>query len=138
MVGLGGWTSYLIAVVPLVMGLHLIGWLRLPIPAFARIEGRRGVSGAFITGLLLSLVLAPCGTPLLASVLAYAAYKGNVAYDGLLLFLYGLGAGLPVLLIGTTAGRVAARLDANGHRLVVDRATGAMLLALGFYLLWSS
>ena len=33
MSGLGGWPSYLVALVPIVMGLHLLGWIRLPLPA---------------------------------------------------------------------------------------------------------
>ena len=32
-VGLGGWTHYLIAAVPLLIGFHFLGWLRLPIPS---------------------------------------------------------------------------------------------------------
>ena len=135
--GLGGWWGYLVAVIPLLMGIHLLGWFRLPMPTFGRVEGRGGIGGAFITGLLLSLVLAPCGTPLLASVLSYAALTGSLTYGAVLLFLYGLGAGAPVLLIGTTAGRLAARLDASGRRVLVDRLTGVGLLALGFYLLWT-
>ncbi len=138
LVGLGGWRGDLIALVPLLMGLHLLGWMRLPFPALAQVPGGRGASGAFVTGLLLALVTAPCGTPLLASVLSYAAFKGSVAYGAVLLFLYGIGAGVPVLLFGTAAGRIAARLDASGRRVVVDRASGAALLALGFYLLWTS
>ncbi len=138
MVGLGGWARYLIPIVPLAMGVHLLGWLRLNLPAFRGSEVRHGMMGAFLTGLALSLVLAPCGTPVLASVLSYAAYQGSVPYGAILLFLFGLGAGLPVLLIGTAAGALALRFDAAGLRKWVDRATGVMLLAVGFYLLWTA
>jgi cytochrome c biogenesis protein CcdA len=62
------------------------------------------LGGAFGNGLLLSLIMGPCGTPVLASVLSYAAYKQNFIYGGLLLFLYGVGNGLLVVLVGTAAG----------------------------------
>lgn len=138
MASVGGWARSVIALVPLAMGLHLVGWLRIPVPAFSRPGTGRGLGGAFLAGLLLSLVLAPCGTPVLASVLSYAAYEGSVPYGALLLFLFGLGAGAPVLLVGTAVGGVATRLDRAGWRPWVDRVSGVALLGVGFYLLWTA
>lgn len=134
--GLGGWASYLIALVPIAMGLHLLGLLKVPLPSYTVTAKGTGVLGAFASGLLLSLVLAPCGTPVLAAVLSFAAYEQRVAYGGVLLFAYGLGVGLPVLVLGTAAGSLARRLDQRGWRASVDRVAGGILLALGFYLLW--
>ena len=134
--GLGGWVSYLIALVPLVMGLHLLGWMKVPLPTLTARSNGAGVVGSFVSGLLLSLIIAPCGTPVLASVLSFAAYKRSVAYGGTLLFAYGLGVGLPILVLGTAAGSLARRLDNLGWRTWVDRGAGVALLMLGFYLLW--
>jgi cytochrome c biogenesis protein CcdA len=136
--GLGGWVSYLIALVPLAMGLHLLGWMKVPLPNFTALPKGTGVIGAFVSGLLLALVIAPCGTPVLASVLSFAAYKQSVAYGGTLLFAYGLGVGFPVLVLGAAAGSIAARLDKLGWQAWVDRGAGVALLALGFYLLWAA
>ncbi len=136
--GLGGWARALIGFVPLVMGLHVVGWLRIPMPSAVRSGTGPGLGGAFLAGLLFSLVLAPCGTPVLAGVLSYAAYEGNVAYGALLLFLFGLGAGVPVLLFATATGRVATRLERGSWRPWVDRVTGGVLVGVGFYLLWTA
>ena len=136
MASVGGWARDVIAAVPLVMGMHLLGWARLPIRAGGPQVARR--ASPFLAGLLLSLVLVPCGTPLLASVLSYAAFNGSVAYGGTLLFLYGIGAGVPVLIVATTASGLAARLDRQGWRPWIDRATGAALLGTGLYILWTA
>jgi cytochrome c-type biogenesis protein len=136
--GVGGWASYLIALVPLAMGLHLLGWMKVPLPTFSGAARAQGIIGSFASGLLLSLVLAPCGTPVLASVLSFAAYKQSAAYGGTLLFAYGLGVGLPMLVLGTAASSLARRLDRLGWRVWVDRVAGGALLALGFYLLWAA
>ena len=136
--GLSGWATYLIALVPLAMGLHLLGWVKVPLPTSSGTAKPTGIVGSFASGLLLSLVLAPCGTPVLASVLSFAAYKQSLAYGGTLLFAYGLGAGLPMLVLGTAAGSLARRLDRLGWRRWVDRGAGVALLALGFYLLWTA
>ena len=134
--GVGGFAPYAIAVVPIAMGLHLLGWIRIPLPSFSGTVRAGGIIGAFATGLLLSLVIAPCGTPVLASVLSFAAYKQSIVYGAALLFAYGIGVGLPILVLGTAASTLARRLDRLGWRVWVDRVSGAGLVALGFYLLW--
>lgn len=127
--------KYAVALIPIVMGVHRLGWIHLPLrtPKLALTEK----GGAFGTGLLLSIIIGPCGTPVLASVLSYAAYEHNFLYSGLLLLLYGIGNGLPLVLVGTTAGSVVQKLEGSRYRIWVDVIVGAALILLGFYLLWS-
>lgn len=132
----GDWLRYVVAIIPLLMGMHILGWVRLPLPSFSIQESRFQAMGAFGIGFLLSLVIAPCGTPILAAVLSFAALKGNTIFGAILLFAYGLGAGIPLLIAASASHRVAGWLDLRGYRKWVDRATGALLLGLGFYLLW--
>ncbi len=126
--------KYAIAFLPILMGVYRLGWIHLPLitpKAF-----RPGIGGAFGTGLLLSLIIGPCGTPVLASVLSYAAYQQSFAYGGLLLFLYGIGNGLPVMLAGTAAGGILKCLDCSRFGNWIDPIVGGLLILLGFYLLW--
>lgn len=109
--GFGGWVRYAIALVPIVMGLHLVGWMRLPMPRGAIGLRGRGVHGAYASGLLLSLVIGPCGTPALAAILSYAAFQGSVPFAALLLFLYGMGNGVPLVIAGTASGRLTTWLS---------------------------
>jgi cytochrome c biogenesis protein CcdA len=44
MTSVGGWSRYAIAAVPLVMGAHLLGWIRLPIGISGHQPTRRGVA----------------------------------------------------------------------------------------------
>ena len=138
MTNLGGWVRYLVTLVPLVMGAQVLGVLRLPVPNGIGAQKRRGLLGAYVGGLLLSLVIGPCGTPALAAILSYAAYKGSIAYGGVLLFAYGCGNGVPLLLVGFTAGGLAARLRDAVWLRWVNRGSGGVLVALGLYLLWSA
>lgn len=131
--GAGVWGSLLVAAVLVAAGLHVLRVIRLPLPARKFNGTGRGAAGAFAAGLLISLVLVPCGTPVLAAVLAYAAATQHLVWGGLLLFAYGLGTGLPVLLLGTAAGGLAERLDASTWRPWVDRITGVALLGMGIF-----
>ncbi len=130
------WLRYAVAIIPLLMGLHVLGWVRLPLPSFSISESKLKMTGAFGVGFVLSLVIVPCSTPVLAAVLSYAALKGNISFGALLLFAYGLGAGIPPLFAASASSRFAEWLDLRGFRKWVNGATGAMLLGLGFYLLW--
>lgn len=132
------WVYYVIAVVPIAMGLHVLGWLHLPLPQPGNMSARQGALGALVTGVLLSLVLAPCGTPILAAVLSYAAYEGSVPYGGALLFVYGLGAGVPIAAAAFIAGGAATRLGNGTWQQWVNRIAGAALIGIGFYLVWAA
>ena len=134
---LGRGPRYALAFVPIVMGLHLVGWIRLPLPSQGAVWRGEGLAAAFVAGLLLSLVVGSCGTPVLAGILSYAAYKGSLVFGALLLFVYGVGNGLPLLLLGTGAGALTHRLGAGRAHTWARRISGALLVGLGFYLLLS-
>ena len=130
---LAGPSRYAIAMLPILVGVYYLGWVRLP--SLVHKMPSPGLGGAFGAGLLLSLIIGPCGTPMLASVLSFAAYKQSLIYGGLLLFVYGLGTALPVLLVGTAAGALLERLDRRGFGRWIAPVVGGFLVLLGFYLL---
>ena len=136
--GVGGWARYAVAIVPIVMGLHLLGWVKLPMPKNRPMPRIGGVAGAYAGGLLLSLVIGPCGTPALAAILSYAAYRGSVAFAALLLFAYGVGNGVPLVVAGIASGRLTAWLSKLGARAWTERAAGALMIAVGVLLLWKA
>lgn len=138
MTTLSGTWAYLIAVVPLLAGAHMLGLFRLPTIRTPSLPRASGIGTAFLSGLLLALVFGPCGTPLLAGLLSYVAFNGSPAYGGALLFVYGIGIAIPVLLLGASAAKLAAGLEKSGRRIWVNRGTGALLLAVGLYVIWSA
>ena len=69
---------YALALIPIVMGLNLLGIINIKAPGLQKWRPvRAGTLGAFLTGLLFSLVILPCATPVLASILSYATGRGN-------------------------------------------------------------
>jgi cytochrome c biogenesis protein CcdA len=135
----GRFWKYLVAAVCLLMGLHLIGVLRLsfPVPAGLKVK-KRGSIGAFLLGLLFGVVSTPCAVPILAVLLAYVAEKGNVLYGGFLLFVYALGHSALVLVAGTSVGAAKSLLESKGlHKAhgVLQRIAGALIIGMGLYFL---
>jgi cytochrome c biogenesis protein CcdA len=72
----------------------------------------------------------------LATVLAYAAYHQAFLYGGVLLFAYGVGAGIPLVTFGAAVGKVTTWIDRKGYQKWTQYAMGTMMLALGFYMVW--
>ena len=132
----GSWVYYAVAMVPLAMGFHVLGWVELPLPRPGTVSPRQGLVGALVGGMVFSVVLAPCGTPILATVLSYAAYDGSIGYGAVLLLVYGIGAGVPVAIAAFVAGRMATYLADERWQSWVNIACGVTLIAVGFYLVW--
>jgi cytochrome c-type biogenesis protein len=142
--GLIGGTShvwfYLVAAVCVIIGLQMLGVIHLPIPLWfgglrERI-GLKGVPGALALGLVSGLVASQCATPVLAAVLTYVMAEGALLYGAVLLLVYALGRGVPVVLAGTFAGAVK-RLQAMGRwSSLIERASGVIMLGVGLYFIW--
>lgn len=65
--------------------------------------------GAAIMGVLSALIVGACSGPALIAALAFISSTGDYALGGLALFTLANGMGLPLLLIGTAAGRFLPR-----------------------------
>lgn len=89
--------------------------------------------GVFIMGALSSLIVSPCVSAPLVGVLAYIAQTGNVVLGGVTLLALGIGMGIPLLLIGMSAGKFLPK--AGGWMLIVERIFGILLLGLAIWLL---
>jgi cytochrome c-type biogenesis protein len=98
--------------------------------------GLKGISGAFALGLVSGLVASQCATPVLAAVLTYIMAEGAVAYGATLLFVYALGRGGPVVLAGTFTGALKSMQALGRWSPVIEKASGLILLVVGFYFLW--
>lgn len=133
-----GW-NWVVAVVCVIMGLHLMGALTLPIPSLgARFQPRtRGLLGALVLGLLFGLVSAPCAAPILVVLLTYLAGSGaSVAYGGLLLLVYALGHSLLILVAGTSMGAARTLIENKKMTWVMElmrKGAGGVIVLVGLY-----
>ncbi|WP_434513428.1 cytochrome c biogenesis CcdA family protein [Dechloromonas sp. ARDL1] len=136
----------LLASVPLIMGLDLLGVVRLHptlyIPWLSRASTLKQfvprMGRAFMVGFLFTLAIAPCATPILIGILSAVAMNGSPSFGAALMFLYGLGAGLPLLAIARGAHLLGQRLISSRARRVMNAILGGMLVALGLFLVWQA
>lgn len=89
--------------------------------------------GAFIMGALSGFIASPCTTAPLSAALLYVAQSGDLLIGALTLYILSLGMGLPLLLLGTSGGKL---LPKAGHWMnAVKVIFGFLLLAVPLILL---
>lgn len=89
--------------------------------------------GVFIMGGLATLIVSPCVTPPLVGALAYISQTGNLWLGGSALFVMALGMGVPLLLLGTSQGRLLPPSGAWMNRL--KYTLGTVMLAFALWML---
>lgn len=89
--------------------------------------------GVAAMGALSALIVGACVLPPLTGALGFISATGNVALGTTAMFIFGLGMGLPLLLIGGSAGWLLPK--AGGWMDSIKAFFGVMLLAAVIYLL---
>lgn len=128
----GQWWMLIMAALAFVAALVVLAGPSLRLPDVMALR-RPGLLGAFVYGLVFSL-----GTPAISLllVLTVAAAEHRPAYGALLALGYGVGRGLPFLLLGLFSG-VATRLRCQpSWSRAIQVTTGSLLLVITGYYLW--
>jgi len=137
----GAWAYYVVAAICVVLGLQMLGVIRLPFDSLNRFlpqtrPERRGFVGALLFGILFGIVASPCSTPILAAIATIAATRGSVSQGALLLFVFGLGKGVPLMLLGLASGSLAVMRSVSRATEVLTKVGGAALIGAAAYLVW--
>ena len=96
-----------------------------------------GLSGQFVLGLLLGVVWSPCVGPTLGATITLASQGQQLAQVMLVMALFGLGAGLPLVILGSLSReamlRMRGKLLAAGQQ--GKKVLGAVMLLIGIFIL---
>ncbi len=91
--------------------------------------------GGFMFGFSLGIIWIPCVGPILAVILAMVAVAGSMLYGGILLAIYSLGLGIPLLLLAYIPHFTLKPL--NKYSLVIKRIAGVIMVQVGTYMVVS-
>jgi len=126
----------------IVLAMSLFGLYELQLPHrwqnklshLSHPKKKGSLCGVALMGVFSSLVISPCVSAPLVGALAYVGETGSALVGGLALFMLGLGMGFPLLIIGTSAGKL---LPKSGHWMEsIKKLFGVMLIAMAIWL-WS-
>lgn len=123
-----------------VLSLSMFGFYELQLPTFlqskvaeetSHIKGG-SVPALFVMGGLSAVIVGPCVAAPLAGALLYIGQSGDALLGGVALFAMALGMGVPLLLVGLSAGSL---LPKSGPWMdAVKRAFGVVLLATAVWI----
>ena len=128
------WVLTGFALIFVVLSLSMFGFYELQLPTFmqsklsekaARVKGG-SVLGCALMGVLSAVIVGPCMTAPLAGALLYIGQTGNAYLGGIALFSMALGMGVPLLVVGLSAGTLLPKTGAWMES--VKKAFGVILL----------
>ncbi|MEW5893548.1 MAG: protein-disulfide reductase DsbD [Pseudomonadota bacterium] len=123
------------------LALSMFGFYDLQLPSFLqsrfteasnRIKGGK-FTGVFAMGAISALIVGPCVAAPLAGALLYIGQTGDVVLGGVSLFFMALGMGVPLLLVGLSAGALLPR--AGAWMEAVKKFFGVLMLAIAIWLI---
>ncbi|ARP84185.1 protein-disulfide reductase DsbD [Bordetella genomosp. 8] len=135
------WILGLFAALLAVLALAMFDVFTLQVPGgmqtglnnwLTRVPGGRG-TGAFVMGAVSALIVGPCVAAPLAGALLYISQTGDVGLGAAALFAMAWGMGVPLLVVGGSAGSLLPRAGAwmDG----VKRFFGMLLLGTAWWML---
>jgi len=134
------WVLGSFALVFIVLSFSMFGFYELQLPTALQsklsdeaghLQGGRGI-GVFLMGVLSALIVGPCVAAPLAGALLYIGQTGDAVLGGTALFVMALGMGVPLLIVGLSAGTLLPKAGAWMEG--VKKGFGVLLLATALWL----
>ncbi len=132
----------LFALIFVALALSMFGFYEISLPASLQTKlakksdeagSKGGLIGVAVMGFLSALIVGPCVAPPLAGALIYIGQTGDALLGGLALFVMSLGMGLPLILVGTGAGKFMPK--PGGWMEAVSRVFGVVMLGVAIWML---
>jgi cytochrome c biogenesis protein CcdA len=96
-----------------------------------------GIAGQFVIGLVLGIIWSPCVGPTLGAATTLASQGQSLAQIALLMAIFGLGAGSPLVLLGSLSRNTVMRL--RGRMMAAGKSgkliLGVVMLTIGVAIL---
>ncbi|MBU0631270.1 protein-disulfide reductase DsbD [bacterium] len=133
------WVIYSFAGIFVLLSLSMFDVYELQVPSFiqskvssATNSSKGGIVGVAIMGFLSALIVGPCVAAPLAGALVYIGQTGDALLGGAALFMLSIGMGLPLIVVGTGAGKFMPR--PGGWMDVVKTIFGLMMLGVAIWM----
>ena len=128
----------MVALVLVLLALSMFGVYEFRVPArLGAVAGtaKQGLVGAFLMGLTVGIVAAPCIGPFVLALLTFVGESGNPALGFSLFFTLAIGLGLPFLFLALVSGNIT-RLPRSGEWMDwVKKLFGVVLVAMAIFFL---
>lgn len=128
----------IIAGILVALSLSMFGVYEFRLPAFITQKAggaKGGLFGAFLMGLTMGIVAAPCIGPFVISLVTIVAAKGDPLYGFVMFFVLALGLGTPFLFLSVFSGSINKLPRAGIWMEGVKHIFGVILIGMAVYFL---
>ncbi|MCM8795798.1 MAG: sulfite exporter TauE/SafE family protein [Candidatus Omnitrophica bacterium] len=132
-------TYFVVGVIVVFFGLVMLDIFNLRLPTFAKSprQEKGNYISTFFLGLTSGLIVSPCLTPVLGTILTYLITRKNILYGMFLLFSFAYGMGLSLILIGSFSSLLLSLPKPGQWMLYVKRICALVLVIMGAYFIIS-
>lgn len=135
------WVIGIFSFIFILLSLSLFGFYELQLPHKLQTrlhhlsQKQKGGSyvGVAVMGCLATLIASPCVSAPLVGALSYISSTGNATLGGVALFALGFGMGIPLLILGTSGGKLLPK--AGAWMETVKAIFGVLLIAVAILML---
>jgi thiol:disulfide interchange protein DsbD len=133
------WVIYSFSAIFVALAMSMFGFYELKLPdalvtkVSATNSNKTGYIGVAIMGFLSALIVGPCVAAPLAGALVYIGQTGDALLGGMALFSMSIGMGLPLIVVGVSAGRFMPKPGA--WMSMVSVVFGVMMLGVAIWML---
>ncbi|NPA60524.1 MAG: protein-disulfide reductase DsbD [Epsilonproteobacteria bacterium] len=133
------WVIYSFSAIFVALAMSMFGFyeLKLPDALVAKVSAsnsnKTGYVGVAIMGFLSALIVGPCVAAPLAGALVYIGQTGDALLGGMALFSMSIGMGIPLIVVGVSAGKFMPRPGA--WMTMVSVVFGVMMLGVAVWML---
>jgi thiol:disulfide interchange protein DsbD len=138
------WTYFIMGNLCLIMGLSMLDIFSISLPIPQKLmkltdnKNKKGFFASFLMGAVSGVVIGPCTAPALAVLLGYVAVKTNLLLGMTLLFVFAVGMGTLLIIVGTFAGVIAALPKSGEWMTKIKFIFGLILIGAAEYFLYTA
>jgi thiol:disulfide interchange protein DsbD len=133
------WVIVPVALIFVALALSLFGYFDIALPQSLQTKltnvsnnaQGKGLVGTAIMGAISALIVGACTAPVISGAILFISMTGNATLGGLALFVMGIGAGMPLLLVGLGANNLVPK--PGGWMESVSKFFGFLMLIMALY-----
>ncbi len=135
------WVIIPVAAIFIALAFSLFGYFEIALPS--KLQSKlnnvsnnaqgKGLLGTAIMGAISALIVGACTAPVISGAIVFISATGDALLGGLALFVMGLGAGVPLLLIGIGAKNLVPK--PGGWMENVSKIFGVIMLLMALYVM---
>ena len=128
-------TYIVLAIIFFLLSAVSLGLIRvnLPFSLGSTYKAKGNLVLVFILGMISAFALIPCNFPVLGAILGLISVKQSVAYGALALFLFSLGQGLLLIILGTFTSLIQKLPKQSVWLIFIKKSLSVILALVGVY-----